>query len=125
MVLSFLQTKVIARSQGAIFEQKAKQFLQQQGLTFIAQNQTFKGGELDLIMLDGTTLVFVEVRQRKNNQFGSAVESIDFRKQQKWLKVANLWLAQRNQSLDTADCRFDVVAFEGNQDPIWIRNFLG
>lgn len=125
MVLSFLQTKVTPRSQGAIFEQKAKQFLQQQGLTFIAQNQTFKGGELDLIMQDGTTLVFVEVRQRKNNQFGSAVESIDFRKQQKWLKAANLWLAQRNQSLDTADCRFDVVAFEGNQDPIWIKNFLG
>lgn len=125
MVLSFLQTKPTSRTQGAIFEQKAKHFLELQGLRFIAQNQTFKGGELDLIMQDRSTFVFVEVRQRKNNHFGSALESIDFRKQQKWLKAANLWLAQRNQSLDTADCRFDVIAFEGDNDPIWIKNFLG
>lgn len=113
------------RKQGEQFEQLAKVFLQKQGLGFIAQNQAFKFGELDLIMQDGTTLVFVEVRQRKSNRFGSALESVDYRKQQKWLKAANLWLAQRNQSLDTADCRFDVVAFEGNQEPVWVKNFLG
>lgn len=114
------------RSQGAEFEQKAKVFLEHQGFKFLAQNQMFKVGELDLVMLDGKTVVFVEVRQRKNARFGSAVESIDYRKQQKWLKAANLWLqTHRNQSLDTADCRFDVVAFEGNQEPLWIKNFLG
>lgn len=113
------------RKQGADFEQKAKAFLEMQGLSFLAQNQTFKVGELDLVMLDGSTVVFVEVRQRKNTNFGSAVESIDYRKQQKWQKAANLWLAQRNQSLETADCRFDVVAFEGNNPPLWIKNFLG
>lgn len=113
------------RKQGEQFEQLAKVFLQKQGLGFIAQNQAFKFGELDLIMQDGATLVFVEVRQRKSNRFGSALESVDYRKQQKWLKAANLWLAQRNQSLDTADCRFDVVAFEGNQEPVWVKNFLG
>lgn len=113
------------RSQGADFEQKAKVFLETQGLTFIAQNQTFKVGELDLVMQQGSTIVFVEVRQRKNNHFGSALESINYRKQQKWLKAANLWLAQRNQSLETADCRFDVVAFEGHSAPVWIQNFLG
>lgn len=113
------------RQQGTEFEQKAKAFLEQQGLTFIAQNQVFKVGEIDLIMQDGSTTVFVEVRQRKSAKFGSAVESIDFRKQQKWQKAANLWLAKHNQSLDTADCRFDVVAFEGNNPPLWIKNFLG
>lgn len=113
------------RSQGAYFEQQAKFFLEKNGLRFIAQNQQFKCGELDLIMQEGDTLIFVEVRQRKNAYFGSAVESIDFRKQQKWQKAANLWLAQRNQSLDTANCRFDVVAFEGDCSPIWIKNFLG
>ncbi len=70
-------------------------------------------------------MFFVEVRQRKNAYFGSAVESIGYQKQQKWLKAANLWLAKRNLSLDTAYCRFDVVAFEGNSAPIWIKNFLG
>lgn len=113
------------RVKGAVYEQKARVFLENQGLKFIAQNQTFPCGELDLIMQQGATWVFVEVRQRKNAQFGSAVESINFRKQQKWLRAANLWLSQRSQSLDTADCRFDVVAFEGNDEPVWIQNFLG
>lgn len=119
----FLQTN--SRAQGAQYEQQARRFLENCGLQFIAQNQTFKCGELDLIMQQGTTVVFVEVRQRKNAHFGSAVESVNFRKQQKWLNAANAWLAKHNQSLDTADCRFDVVAFEGNDEPIWIQNFLG
>lgn len=123
VLLSKLSNK---RSQGSIYEQKARAYLETQGLKFIAANQTFKCGELDLVMADGDTIVFVEVRQRKSNRFGSAVESIDYRKQQKWLNAANIWLfTKRNQSLDTAKCRFDVVAFEGDNPPLWLPNFLG
>ncbi len=123
VLLSKLRNK---RSQGSIYEQKARAYLETQGLKFIAANQTFKCGELDLVMADGDTIVFVEVRQRKSNRFGSAVESIDYRKQQKWLNAANIWLfTKRNQSLDTAKCRFDVVAFEGDNPPLWLPNFLG
>ena len=122
-LLSKLSNK---RSQGSIYEQKARAYLEMQGLKFIAANQTFKCGELDLVMTDGDTIVFVEVRQRKSNRFGSAVESIDYRKQQKWINAANIWLfTKRNQSLDTAKCRFDVVAFEGDNPPLWLPNFLG
>lgn len=122
-LLSKLSNK---RSQGSIYEQKARVYLETQGLKFIAANQTFKCGELDLAMTDGDTIVFVEVRQRKSNRFGSAVESIDYRKQQKWINAANIWLfTKRNQSLDTAKCRFDVVAFEGDNPPLWLPNFLG
>ena len=122
-LLSKLSNK---RSQGSIYEQKARVYLETQGLKFIAANQTFKCGELDLVMEDGDTVVFVEVRQRKSNRFGSAVESIDYRKQQKWLNAANMWLfTKRKQSLDTAKCRFDVVAFEGDNPPLWLPNFLG
>lgn len=122
-LLSKLRNK---RSQGSIYEQKARAYLETQGLKFIAANQTFKCGELDLVMADGDTIVFVEVRQRKSNRFGSAVESIDYRKQQKWINAANIWLfTKRNQSLDTAKCRFDVVAFEGDNPPLWLPNFLG
>ncbi len=114
------------RLQGANFEQKAREFLERNGLKFVAANQQFKCGELDLIMRQGDTFFFVEVRQRKSNRFGSAVESIDYRKQQKWLDAANMWLfTKHKQSLDTANCRFDVVAFEGNNPPLWIPNFLG
>lgn len=113
------------RQQGARFEQQARLFLESQGLQFIAANQSFKCGELDLIMLDQQTLVFVEVRQRKNDRFGSAVDSVDWHKQQKWLNAANMWLAQRNQSLEDTDCRFDLVAFGATpQDIQWLPNFL-
>ena len=123
VLLSKLSNK---RSQGSIYEQKARVYLETQGLKFIAANQAFKCGELDLVMADGDTVVFVEVRQRKSNRFGSAVESIDYRKQQKWLNAANMWLfTKRKQSLDTAKCRFDVVAFEGDNPPLWLPNFLG
>lgn len=113
------------RSQGARFEQQAKAFLETKGLAYVAQNQAFRCGELDLVMQEGETVVFVEVRQRKNTQYGSALESINATKRQKWQKAANQWLYQRGQSLDTADCRFDVVVFEGEQPPLWIKNFLG
>ena len=122
-LLSKLSNK---RSQGSLYEQKARAYLETQGLKFIAANQTFKCGELDLVMADGDTVVFVEVRQSKSNRFGSAVESIDYRKQQKWFNAANMWLfTKRKQSLDTAKCRFDVVAFEGENPPLWLPNFLG
>ena len=122
-LLSKLSNK---RLQGSLYEQKARAYLETQGLKFIAANQTFKCGELDLVMADGDTVVFVEVRQRKSNRFGSAVESMDYRKQQKWLNAANMWLfTKRKQSLDTAKCRFDVVAFEGDNPPLWLPNFLG
>ena len=122
-LLSKLSNK---RLQGSLYEQKARAYLETQGLKFIAANQTFKCGELDLVMADGDTVVFVEVRQRKSNRFGSAVESIDYRKQQKWLNAANMWLfTKRKQSLDTAKCRFDVVAFEVDNPPLWLPNFLG
>ncbi|MEG9532029.1 YraN family protein [Mannheimia indoligenes] len=113
------------REQGSFYEQKARVFLEQQGLRFVAANQHFKGGELDLIMQDGQTIVFVEVRQRKSDRYGSAVESIDYRKQQKWQNAANMWLLKQHQSLETANCRFDVVAFDGSPSPLWIPNFLG
>lgn len=111
--------------QGDKFEQLARQYLEQQGLTFIAANQHFKCGELDLIMQDGDTVVFVEVRQRKNAQFGSAVESVDWRKQQRWQDAANLWLSEQGKSLEDADCRFDLVAFGANENELtWLENFL-
>ncbi|MFC0323017.1 YraN family protein [Gallibacterium melopsittaci] len=113
------------RKQGGEFEQQARHFLEKKGLKFIAANQNFPCGELDLIMQDHQTIVFVEVRQRKSDKFGSAVESISWAKQQKLLKTANLWLSQHDQSLDTVNCRFDVVAFDGtNHQLTWLKNFI-
>ena len=50
---------------------------------------------------------------------------MDWKKQQRWLDAAALWLAQRKQSLEDTDCRFDLVAFgKTDQDIQWIPNFL-
>ncbi|HHT7628722.1 YraN family protein [Pasteurella multocida] len=115
----------LKRQQGARFEYQARLFLESKGLQFVAANQSFSCGELDLIMRDQDTLVFVEVRQRKNAVFGSAVESVDWEKQKKWLNAASLWLTQQNRSLEDTDCRFDLIAFgKTTQDLEWIINFL-
>lgn len=117
--------KLTTREKGASFEHQARLFLERQGLTFLAANQHFKCGELDLIMQEGETIVFVEVRQRKNDHYGSAVESVDWRKQQKWLNAANMWLAKCDCSLEDTDCRFDLIAFGRTANDIqWLPNFL-
>ncbi|MGG2141941.1 YraN family protein [Symbiopectobacterium sp. RP] len=94
------------------------------GLTFVVANVNCRGSELDSIMRDGHTRVFVEVRYRKNAQFGSAVESVTPRKQQRLLHAATLWLAQRQQSFDTTSCRFDILAITCEHYD-WLPNAFG
>nr|WP_025996303.1 YraN family protein [Pseudomonas viridiflava] len=100
-------------------------YLQQQGLRLIAQNWLCKRGELDLVMLDGDTVVFVEVRYRRHSSWGGAVESVDFRKQAKLVTAAQLFL-QQESGWARYPCRFDVVAVEGtagDSAPLnWIKN---
>lgn len=72
-------------------------------------------------MRDRQTWVFVEVRYRRNADFGDAAASVTRRKQQRLLHAAAVWLAQRGASFETADCRFDVVAMTGDQIN-WLPN---
>lgn len=90
-------------------EQQALNFLQQQGLTLIARNYHCRRGEIDLIMDDQQTLVFIEVRYRKNAHFGSSTESITAAKQQKIITTAEHYLQHKVKGQIPA-CRFDVVA---------------
>ena len=62
-------------------ETAALEHLQQAGLQLLARNVGYSVGELDLILRDADTLVFVEVRQRKSEAFGGAAASLDRRKQ--------------------------------------------
>lgn len=72
-------------------EVRAEAFLISKGLQPVARNVFFKTGELDLVMRDGDTLVFVEVRRRKSNRFGSPAESITQSKQNKLILTALLY----------------------------------
>jgi len=113
---------LLSRQQmGADCEQQARRLLEQAGLTFVVANVRFRAGEIDLIMRDGQTWVFVEVRYRRNALFGGAAASVTRAKQQKLLKAAAMWLSRRRESLETADCRFDVVAITGTRVD-WLPN---
>lgn len=106
---------------GAGYEQQARRLLENAGLTFVAANVRYRAGEIDLIMRDRKTWVFVEVRYRRNALFGGAAASVTRSKQQKLIHAAALWLRSRNRSLETTDCRFDVVAITGTQVD-WLSN---
>ncbi len=97
-------------------ERLAEHFLQKRGLKLKERNYHCRSGEIDLIMNDGEVLVFVEVRFRKQAKYGSALESVDYRKQQKLIKAAQSYLLKHFPQRQPI-CRFDVVAIDGNQTP--------
>jgi len=117
-----MRPRTAAQITGDAGEDAALAFLIAQGLRPLARKVRFKGGELDLVMLDGATLVFVEVRCRQRSEFGGALDSVDDRKARRIALAARLYLA-RHPRLAERDCRFDIVAFDGTGDgaPTWLR----
>ncbi len=112
------------RAAGAAFEQRACAELQRAGLKLLARNYTTRHGELDLVMMDRDTIVFVEVRHRLTNTHGDAAASVNTSKQAKLICTAALWLADHSCHANRA-CRFDVVTYDGPQDHAvmrWLRS---
>ncbi len=129
-MLKFLSTQHIGRSA----EKLAKRYLQDQGLSLITSNFYCRYGEIDIIAKDSKTLVFIEVRYRRQKQFGHAFETIDYRKQQKIIKTAEYYLHQ-HQLTESVSSRFDVIGIEpkdeysgqdkksrNNYDIHWVKN---
>ncbi len=117
--------KTSTRATGTATEQLAKHYLMQQGLTFVDENIHCRQGEIDLIMQEGEILVFVEVKYRKNNQFGGAIAAVSKTKQDKIKYCATFYLHKMNLNEYNTPCRFDVVALEGdiNQPQAsWLKN---
>lgn len=111
---------------GEAAEQDAYQYLLSKGLKLITKNYRSKFGEIDIIMQDGQSLVFVEVRYRKNNLFGSGAESITPSKQKKLIRTANYYLQQHPKTSQFAT-RFDVISMSkktnsNNSEIDWIQN---
>ncbi|MCQ4262407.1 YraN family protein [Stutzerimonas stutzeri] len=113
-----------SQSSGRSAEMLALDHLRDKGLRLLERNWSCRSGELDLVMLDGDTVVFVEVRYRRHAAWGGALESVDTRKQQKLIKAAQFFL-QKESRWAKHPCRFDVVAIAAaghTQDLNWIRN---
>lgn len=111
-------------STGNYWESYAENYLCQQGLQKITSNYRAKVGEIDLVMKDQETTVFIEVKFRKNGNFGGAISAISLSKQQKITKTAAIFLQQQGVNAYNTACRFDIVAIEGESNPeiIWLKN---
>jgi putative endonuclease len=119
MLLAKLKTKAAHLLRGECAEQQAQKFLISKGLKPVCRNFRCKHGELDLIMTDNKTLVIIEVRFRKTNKYGSALESITYTKQSRIIAATHIYLS--TLKMDNP-IRFDVIAISGNGDIDWIQN---
>ncbi|MGH8752098.1 MAG: YraN family protein [Burkholderiales bacterium] len=109
------------KTDGAVAERQAATFLQKQGLKLLETNYRCRFGEIDLILRDGNTLVFAEVRLRKNPDFGGAAASITAQKQMRLVKAARHYLAALKSA---PSCRFDALLLSGasGNEIEWIKN---
>ena len=108
------------RALGRLAEDDALAYLLLQGLLLVQRNFLCKGGELDLIMRDGKSIVFVEVRQRSSSAFGGALASITPTKQRRMVSAAQTWLLTQKR---LPACRFDAVVMDGGRME-WLKNIL-
>ena len=118
---------------GALAENDACDFLITQGLHLIEKNflvinsQGKRTGEIDLIMRDDISLVFVEVKKRNSDDYGNVLEMISKQKQSRIIRTATHYLVQHN-CYDKVYCRFDVVGISPDektpsiQKIEWIKN---
>ena len=115
--------KMNENNAGLAAEKLAATFLSTHGLKLVTQNYHCRFGEIDLIMRDANTLVFIEVRLRSNKQFGSAAASITPQKQQKLMLTAQHYLQQHPEK---NPCRFDVLLMDKVDIGAitWLKNAL-
>ena len=110
-------------ARGAWAEDLACRHLIDKGLRLLQRNYRCRHGEIDLVMREGRTIIFVEVRLRSRTDYGSGAESVDTRKQARIFSSAEHYL-QRHATL-VAKCRFDVVSIlkiGGTYELDWIKN---
>ncbi|VAW58793.1 hypothetical protein MNBD_GAMMA11-2711 [hydrothermal vent metagenome] len=117
-----LNQLITRRSKGKAAEALACKHLKENGLRLIEKNFHSRAGEIDLIMQDDNTLVFIEVRYRKNQDFGGAKASITPAKQQRIRKTALYYMQKKGEEFYA---RFDVLAMSGEGEQLtyeWIQN---
>lgn len=101
------------RKIGSAFEKQAGEYLKTKGYTIIEYNFCCKSGEIDIVAMDGETLVFCEVKYRSNDRKGTPFEAVTIYKQKKICKTA-LYYITKHQIVDVP-CRFDVVGITGDK----------
>ena len=110
------------RETGTQYEERAAEYLIAQNYQILERNYRIRSGEIDIIARDGTVLVFIEVKYRKNDESGNPLEAVDIRKKRKIIKVARYYLYQKKYG--DVPCRFDVIGICGShiehmKDAFW------
>lgn len=116
----FLRPRTAKQIAGQLGEDAALAYLKQHGLLLVERNFRCKNGEIDLIMQDGETLVFVEVRKRADRDHGGAAASVTPAKQKRLIAAAHHYLQRYRMP---PACRFDVIAIDG-EETNWIRDAI-
>lgn len=109
------------RRTGAVYEQKAGEYLKNQGYEILEYNYRCRMGEIDIIAEDGEYLVFCEVKYRSGQKNGHPAEAVDVKKQQIISKCALYYMTGRGMT--DIPCRFDVVSFEGDAVTVYQNAF--
>ena len=110
------------REIGFKYENVAKEYLILQGLVFVESNFYTKFGEIDLIFFEKSsqTLVFVEVKYRRNDFFGSAIEMVTEEKQNRILASSQVYLLKKNWDRNV---RYDIIGVsKGSGNIEWLKN---
>ena len=109
---------------GASAEKSARNFPKNKNLKLVQKNYRTPYGEIDVIMQDQASLVFVEVRFRRTVAFGTPAETVNRQKQRK-LRASAAHFLQQYQKFSNFPCRFDIVALTGDPETgtiDWIQN---
>lgn len=112
------------RQRGTHWERVAESFLNERGLRTLERNFQVRRGEIDLVLRDGDTLVFAEVRYRGNPSHGSGADSVTPVKQLRLTRAAEVYLI-RHPAERRRPCRFDVISIgseKGKTRLSWIRH---
>ena len=119
MLFTEIKTKAIHLIRGENAEEQAHNYLLKKGLKAVCRNYRCKQGELDLIMIDHRSLVIIEVKFRKNDKYGSALECVTRTKQSRIIAATQHYLSNY-----PTDCpiRFDVIAISGDSKIEWVQN---
>jgi len=119
------EKKITSRQQGSLTETFAAQYLTSQGLYLVDTNIHCRHGEIDLVMRDEQTYVFVEVKYRKNNTFGGPLAAVSYAKQKKIKHCVTFYLHQAGLNEYNTSCRCDVIALTGDierPEVTWLKN---
>lgn len=103
------------RSVGTQYELEAARRLESAGYQILEHSFHSRTGEIDLIAMDGPVLVFIEVKYRADSAYGSSLEAVDARKQNRIRHTAQYYMALHGLDPDNTPVRFDIAGFDGGK----------